>query len=649
MTAHWTTITPSQYPWERAALDFVRAGLPDHEPYRAWANFEFQAPDGAIYEVDLLVLTKQGLWLVEIKSRPGRVEGDAGTWTWTDREGRRASVDNPVLLANRKAKALSSLLKAKMAAQKVPLPWLDALVFLSDPDLQCDLQGAARNRVCLADREAADGRPARKGILAALVNREVAGVEATSRDAIDVRTAKALARALEQVGIRPSQKARKVGDYVLKALRGREPRRLAGPAGRARRAAGRLLPGAAVPRRPGRRRGAAAADEAGGGARVPHPPELRPPRHPRRPRLQGPRVRPGAAVRLRARRDAARPLPGDAGAEALARHAAGAAPPGRRRRPLRPLQAGHPPGAGGAERPGHGPRRRGPPPQGVQLAGRRPRGRGRLQRHGPRPGAGRSPGDRLHGPRGAPGPEGGVRGVRRLLARRDRLPPLQRAAPRREPGRGRADAGRAPRAEGLGGARRRGAGAGGADPLEHRPRRRPPRRHRVGLPQAARRRRGRADRPGHARGRGPGRGPAGRPPGGGLRGRAGAGPGLVRDRAAGQAGRRRVRAQGRPRGRGQRPAPRRGRGDQEPPQRVHRRPARGPRDPRADGPGARQLGRGDAGRAAPQGGAAGPGAAPAVRRGPAPGGRLAGAARGSRTATSSPTTSASARASSGSN
>ena len=50
------------------------------------------------------------------------------------------------------------------------------------------------------------------------MNREVAGVEPTSRDAIDVRTAKALARAMEQVGIRPSQKARRVGDYVLKAL-----------------------------------------------------------------------------------------------------------------------------------------------------------------------------------------------------------------------------------------------------------------------------------------------------------------------------------------------------------------------------------------------------------------------------------------------
>ena len=35
---------------------------------------------------------------------------------------------------------------------------------------------------------------------------------------IDVRTAKALARSLEQVGVRPSQKARRVGDYVLRQL-----------------------------------------------------------------------------------------------------------------------------------------------------------------------------------------------------------------------------------------------------------------------------------------------------------------------------------------------------------------------------------------------------------------------------------------------
>lgn len=64
----WTSITASQFEWERRALDFIQNGLPDHDPYRAWSNFEFQTQDGAIYEVDLLVLTKQGFWLVECKA-----------------------------------------------------------------------------------------------------------------------------------------------------------------------------------------------------------------------------------------------------------------------------------------------------------------------------------------------------------------------------------------------------------------------------------------------------------------------------------------------------------------------------------------------------------------------------------------------------
>jgi serine/threonine protein kinase len=223
MATRWNTITPSQYPWERTALDFIRAGLPDHDPYRAWANFEFQSADGAIYEVDLLVLTKQGFWLVEIKSRPGRVEGDAGTWTWTDKEGKRISLDNPVLLANRKAKVLSGVLKPSMAAQRVPMPWLEPLVFLSDPDIQCDLVGAARGRVCLTDRAPSEGRGGRKGVLAALINREATGIEPLPRTPIDVKTAKALVRAMEQAGIRRSQKARRVGDYVLKQLLDESP------------------------------------------------------------------------------------------------------------------------------------------------------------------------------------------------------------------------------------------------------------------------------------------------------------------------------------------------------------------------------------------------------------------------------------------
>jgi len=78
---NWITVAESSFPWERDALDFVRSQFPTHEPYRAWSNFEFIADDGSINEVDLLVFTPQGFFLIEIKSRPGRFRGDAGTWT----------------------------------------------------------------------------------------------------------------------------------------------------------------------------------------------------------------------------------------------------------------------------------------------------------------------------------------------------------------------------------------------------------------------------------------------------------------------------------------------------------------------------------------------------------------------------------------
>lgn len=169
---NWTAVTESKYPWERDALDFVRDRFPDHEPYRAWANFEFIALDGSINEVDLLMLTPEGFFLVEIKSRPGRVYGDAGTWTW-DTEGRLTTAANPLLGANLKAKKLRTLLERQKAVKgKGSLPWVEALVFLSAPHLQCDLRDTAAYRVCLRDRDGAPGQPERPGLLAAIRRRE---------------------------------------------------------------------------------------------------------------------------------------------------------------------------------------------------------------------------------------------------------------------------------------------------------------------------------------------------------------------------------------------------------------------------------------------------------------------------------------------
>ena len=56
---------------------------------------------------------------------------DADVSRYRNEVSRNVTFDNPVLLTNRKAKALASLLKAQSVSQKVPLPWLEPLVFLA--------------------------------------------------------------------------------------------------------------------------------------------------------------------------------------------------------------------------------------------------------------------------------------------------------------------------------------------------------------------------------------------------------------------------------------------------------------------------------------------------------------------------------------
>lgn len=210
----WTAVTPSQYPHEKEALEYIRAFLPDHEPFRAWSNFEFIADDGSINEVDLLVLTSVGFFLVEIKHWAGEIAGDQQVWKIT-RDGRTRTVDNPRLLANRKAKKLKSLLEQHVKSTSLKLPFLDALVFISHEDAVLHLEGPARAFVCLRDRES----PRRLGIRAALLEREVPGIPleaATKR--IDKPLAKLVTTAFRGAGIRRAQQTRRLGNFVVKEL-----------------------------------------------------------------------------------------------------------------------------------------------------------------------------------------------------------------------------------------------------------------------------------------------------------------------------------------------------------------------------------------------------------------------------------------------
>ena len=148
ISQRWVAVTEPQFPWDRAALTYLRERLPDQEAFRAWSNFEFIAADGSINEVDLLVVSLDKIYLVEINSRPGRVSGDAGAWTWTH-EGRHVTEDNPLLLANRRAKKLKPLLLHQSALRHARTPDIEPSIFPSALGFQCDLSGAARTGVYL--------------------------------------------------------------------------------------------------------------------------------------------------------------------------------------------------------------------------------------------------------------------------------------------------------------------------------------------------------------------------------------------------------------------------------------------------------------------------------------------------------------------
>lgn len=198
----WKQVTPSDFAWEYEALEFLRKKLPDHEPYRAWANFEFIAQDGSINEIDLLVVSPKGMFLIEIKSHPGEISGDAGTWVWNN-NGRCKAFDNPRLLADRKAKKLASLLRGQRAARNATIPFINTLVFLSAENVINKLQGPARQNVCT-----------RNNVLDELSKID----EFWNHKKLDRPTSKMVSRAMEEAGIKESLRLRRVGLYELKEL-----------------------------------------------------------------------------------------------------------------------------------------------------------------------------------------------------------------------------------------------------------------------------------------------------------------------------------------------------------------------------------------------------------------------------------------------
>ncbi|MHB2016961.1 MAG: BREX system serine/threonine kinase PglW [Candidatus Xenobia bacterium] len=199
----WTIVTPSEFAWEREALDFLRANLPE-TVLHVWSNFEFMTDGGSIYEVDALALTVNGIFVIEIKSWSGTLTGDQNSWVRT--QGNRTwGVDNPAFLTNRKAKKLLGLLENQAAFAKgggLRVPFIQPVVFLSSPNLKIGLSNL-------------EGQPVfnRTRLLEAFSPKGRFG---------QVRITKpiemAVYQALKGLNIKPARRRNSFGDYRLEKL-----------------------------------------------------------------------------------------------------------------------------------------------------------------------------------------------------------------------------------------------------------------------------------------------------------------------------------------------------------------------------------------------------------------------------------------------
>lgn len=95
--------TPHRH--EREGIDWLRAALPQYDPFGGYALFTFQTDDNRRYEVDAIVLTSHCLFMIELKAWSGEIiQGDVRHLvTWSVSRGREV-VDHPLPLLEVKAK-----------------------------------------------------------------------------------------------------------------------------------------------------------------------------------------------------------------------------------------------------------------------------------------------------------------------------------------------------------------------------------------------------------------------------------------------------------------------------------------------------------------------------------------------------------------
>ena len=130
----WTAYEESALAHEREGFERIQAALGSDLVVRAWTNLTLFEPSGRMHEVDALVLTRFGLWLLELKHWQGKLVVDHGYIISQRRPHLRPTTErNPVLRTRTKAQVLAGLLKT--AAEGQVLVHVASVLVMNDSEV----------------------------------------------------------------------------------------------------------------------------------------------------------------------------------------------------------------------------------------------------------------------------------------------------------------------------------------------------------------------------------------------------------------------------------------------------------------------------------------------------------------------------------
>lgn len=198
---------PPATPAEEAALDAFRELLPEDGITTAWVNLTFIDNNGRSGEIDVLLLTRSGLHVVELKGWHGRIVGNTQRWFHNAR-----NVENPWLATDRKAKRLAELLKdvAPNEQARRGVPFLQSKVVLHGHSSVVELEERATLGVLAMDKFEIKAKPA-----LATVSTFLAELPTNPNHVIDYTRAKAIRALCGAAGFKATPKTRMVGDYKV--------------------------------------------------------------------------------------------------------------------------------------------------------------------------------------------------------------------------------------------------------------------------------------------------------------------------------------------------------------------------------------------------------------------------------------------------